>query len=78
MQTRQSFIRKWVSASELWAVLSRDVNVSFFLWSNISFFFTPLKKTSFRFVFVWNTNKKNVLNYFDIELVTIDGASIRY
>ena len=35
---------------------NRDVNVSFFLWSNISFF-SPLKKTSLRFVYVWNTKK---------------------
>ena len=40
-------------------------------------FFSPLKKTSFGFVFVCNT-KKNVFKNFDIELVTIYGGLIRY
>ena len=67
-------LSKWMCGSAI-----RDVNVSLFLLSNISFFFTPLKK-KLRFVsFLFEIpTKKNVFKYFNIELVTIYGGSIRY
>ena len=46
----------------------RDVNVSFFLWSNSSFFIAPLKKKLCFVSFLFEIQKqKNVSKYFDIE-----------
>ena len=62
---RAQHCSQWRALSDL--ILTRDVNVSIFLWSNSSFFIAPLKKNLFRFVFVWNRKTKKLSKYFDIK-----------